>query len=448
LTIIGWGEDGLSGLSPAGRTALDEAEVVVGSARHLSLLPVPVSTARSVPLSLRASVPLPLPTQTAKSTPLPKQLPTQIPAPAQTSVPAPPPRPPAERFEWPVPFADGLPMLLALRGRRVAMLASGDPFWFGAGSVVTRHLAADEWHAVPAASTFGLAAARLGWALEQVGCLGLHAAPLTRLRPHLCAGARLLVLLRDGAAVAALAHYLVEVDFGTTTISVLEALGGPRERRRDRPAAGFDLIDVRHPVAVALQVAGRGLALPRAAGLPDDLFAHDGQITKQRLRALALCALAPRPGERLWDIGAGAGSVAIEWLLAHPRCEAVAIEADPARAARLRGNADRLGVDRLVLRIGAAPEALAGLMDTAAPDAVFIGGGLSDELLTTLWRLLPPGCRVVAHAVTLESEALLAAWQTRVGGSLWRIELAEATPIGRRRGWRAAYPVVQWSVER
>lgn len=339
-------------------------------------------------------------------------------------------------------------MLLAQRGRRVVMLASGDPFWFGAGSVVTRHLAADEWHAVPAASTFGLAAARLGWALEQVGCLGLHAAPLTRLRPHLSAGARLLVLLRDGEAVAALARYLVELDFGTTKISVLETLGGPRERRRDLSAAGFDLTDVHHPVAVALKVAGCGLALPRAAGLPDDLFAHDGQITKQRLRALALCALAPRPGERLWDIGAGAGSVAIEWLLAHPRCEAVAIEADPARATRLRGNADRLGVDRLVLVTGAAPEILAGLMNMAVPDAVFIGGGLGDELLTTLWRLLPTGCRVVAHAVTLESEALLSAWQTRVGGSLWRIELAEATPIGNRRGWRAAYPVVQWSVVR
>jgi precorrin-6Y C5,15-methyltransferase (decarboxylating) len=393
LTIIGVGEDGPNGLPPTSRAALDAAEVVAGNARHLALLP-----------DLRA-----------------------------------------ERLEWPVPFADGIPMLLARRGRRVAMLASGDPFWFGAGTSVTRHLATHEWRALPAPSTFGLAAARLGWALEHVTCLGLHAAPLTRLRPHLCKGARLLVLLRDGEAVAGLARYLVDANFGATAMSVLEALGGPREHLRETVAARFDLTDVRHPVAVALQVAGAGLALPCSAGLPDAAFAHDGQITKQKVRALALCALAPRPGERLWDVGAGSGSVGIEWLLAHSRCEAVAIEVDPARAARLRRNADQLGVDRLVLVTGTAPGALVGLPD---PDAVFIGGGLSDGLLAHLWQVLPAGCRVVAHAVTLESEALLTDWQARAGGSLLRIELSEAAPLGTRRGWRAAYPVVQWSVTR
>lgn len=393
MTIIGLGEAGWEGLPADSRTALDAAELVAGSARHLALLP-----------ALGAA-----------------------------------------RLEWPVPFADGIPLLLAQRGRRVAMLASGDPFWFGAGSSVTRHLDADEWHALPGVSTFSLAAARRGWALEHVTCLGLHAAPLARVRPHLCPGARLVLLLRDGAAVAELARYLVETGFGASGMSVLEALGGPRERRRDVIAADFDLADVRHPVAVALEVAGTGLALPRSAGLPDSVFAHDGQITKQRVRALALCALAPRPGERLWDIGAGSGSIAIEWLLAHPRCEAVAVEADPERAARLRGNADRLGVDRLRLVTGNAPEALAGL---APPDAVFIGGGLGEALLERLWQLLPVGCRVVAHAVTLESEALLAHWHAHAGGSLLRIELAEAAPLGSRRGWRSAYPIVQWSATR
>jgi len=394
LTIIGLGEDGWEGLASASRAALATAEWVTGSARHLALLP---------PL-LHAT-----------------------------------------RFEWPVPFADGIPLLLAQRGRRVAMLASGDPFWFGAGSSVTHHLDADEWQALPGVSTFSLAAARMGWALEHVTCLGLHAVPLSRVRPHLCPGARLIVLLRDGAAVAELARYLVAVDFGASVMSVLEALGGPREQRRDVLASGFDLADVRHPVAVALQVAGTGLALPRGAGLPDTAFEHDGQITKQKVRALALCALAPRPGERLWDIGAGSGAIAIEWLLAHSRCEAVAVEADPARAARLRGNADRLGVDRLVLVTGKAPDAL---VDLPPPDAVFIGGGLNDALLTQLWRTLPAGCRVVAHAVTLESEALLSDWHARAGGSLWRIELAEAAPLGTRRAWRASYPIVQWRVTR
>lgn len=393
LTIIGLGEDGFEGLPPAQRAALEAAEVVTGSMRHLALLP---------PLR-------------------------------------------AERLEWPVPFAEGISRLLALRGRRVAMLASGDPFWFGAGSSVTRHLAPGEWQALPAPSTFGLAAARLGWSLEHTTCLGLHAAPLGRLRPHLCAGAQLLVLLRDGPAVASLARYLADLGFGETTLSVLEALGGPRERRRDVRAASFELQDVAHPVAVALQLAGPAEALPCSSGLPDALFEHDGQITKQPVRALTLSALAPRPGERLWDIGAGSGSVAIEWLLAHPRCEAVAIEAEPERAARLRRNADRLGVDRLVLVNGSAPAALAGL---AAPDAVFIGGGLCEAMLDALWQILPSGCRVVANAVTLESEALLAHWQTRAGGSLTRIELAEARPLGSRRAWRPAYPIVQWSGRR
>ena len=420
LTIIGLGEDGWQGLSSASRAALDGAQLVMGSARHLALLP-DLSDSPNRLDSTDSSNLLNLSSQPGLR---------------------------AERLAWPVPFADGIPLLLAQRGRRVALLASGDPFWFGAGSAVTRHLEAHEWTALPGVSTFSLAASLLGWALEHVTCLGLHAAPLTRLRPHLCRGTRMVVLLRDGAAVAELARYLVDTGFGASVMSVLEALGGPRERRRDVVASACDLLDVRHPVAVGFEVAGTGMALPRSAGLTDSLFENDGQITKQKVRALALCALAPRPGERLWDIGAGSGSIAIEWLLAHPRCEAVAVEADPGRALRLRGNADRLGVDRLVLVTGRAPEALVALAGQALPDAVFIGGGLSDALLTQLWRILPAGCRVVAHAVTLESEALLGDWHARAGGSLLRIELAEAAPLGTRRAWRASYPIVQWSATR
>ncbi len=393
LTIIGLGEDGPDGLPPASHAALAAAEVVTGAARHLALLP-----------GIGAA-----------------------------------------RLQWPVPFTDGIPALLALRGRRVVMLASGDPFWFGAGSSVTRHLTPGEWRALPAPSTFALVAARLGWALEAVTCLGLHAAQLTRLRPHLAPGARVIVLTRDGAAVGDLAAYLEAEGFGASGLTVLEAVGGPRERVRKVTAAECDLTDVAHPVAVALTVAGGGRVMPCATGLPDDFFEHDGQITKRPVRALTLSALAPRPGERLWDIGAGSGSVGIEWLLAHPTCEAIAIEADAARALRLAENAARLGVDRLDVVTGAAPTALEGL---AAPDAVFIGGGLSELLLTALWAVLSPGCRVVANAVTLESEALLTDWQARAGGTLLRIELSEAAPLGTRRSWRAAYPVVQWSTVR
>lgn len=344
---------------------------------------------------------------------------------------------------WPVPFDAGIAPLLALRGRRVVVLASGDPFWFGAGSVLARHVAAGEWIAHPAPSTFSLAAARLGWPLEDVACLGLHAAPLARLSPHLAPGRRAIVLLRDGEAVSGLARWLCEKGFGGSTLAMLEALGGPRERIRQATADTLAFTDIAHPVAVGIGVAGEGAVMPRSSGLPDDLFAHDGQISKRPMRALILAALAPRPGETLWDIGTGSGSVAIEWLLAHPAMQATAFEADATRAARARENAAALGADRLLVVEGRAPDVLAG---HAAPDAVFIGGGLSESLLETLWAMLPSGTRLVANAVTLESEALLAQWHARKGGTLLRIDLAQAAPLGSKRGWQASYPVVQWGV--
>ena len=390
LTIIGIGEDGAAGLSAAARAALEQARLVTGAPRQLALLP---------PLR-------------------------------------------AELQPWPVPFDDGIARLLARRGEPTVMLASGDPFWFGAGASITRHLDPGEWIAHPASSTFSLAAARLGWPLQQVACQGIHAAPLARLRPDLAPGARLLVLLRDGAAVGDLAAYLTQAGFGASLLHVMEALGGPRERIRQAQADGFALPNIHHPVAVAIEAAGHGPAMPRASGLADDWFDHDGQISKRPIRALALSALAPRAGETLWDIGAGSGSIAIEWLLSHGSTQATAFEADPTRATRARANAARLGVDRLQLIEGRAPAILEG---RARPDAIFIGGGLSESLLQTILALRGAS-RLVAHAVTLESEALLAQWQARLGGDLLRIELASAARLGSRRGWRSAYPVVQWSV--
>ncbi len=390
LTIVGIGEDGVAGLSPASREAIACAELVTGAARHLALLPGLT----------------------------------------------------CEAVTWPVPFAEGIARLIARRGQRVVMLASGDPFWFGAGSVVTQGLDPDEWIAHPAPSSFALAAARLGWPLERTACLGLHAAPLSRLRVHLAPGRRLLALVRGGAAVGDVATYLRDRDFSASRLHVLEALGGPRERVRHATAATMAFADISHPVALGIEVVGDGATLPCCTGLPDDLFEHDGQITKRPVRALTLSALAPRPGETLWDIGAGAGSIGIEWLLAHPDNAALAFEAVSVRATRARANAAALGVDRLVVIEGRAPEVLAG---HRAPDAVFVGGGLSAPLLEALCAQLPGGTRLVANAVTLESEAMLAHWHAAKGGALLRIELAEAAPIGSRRGWRAAYPLVQWS---
>lgn len=348
-----------------------------------------------------------------------------------------------DKREWPVPFS--IAPVLGLRGRRVAVLVSGDPFWHGAGGSLAAALAPGEWRACPAASVFSLAAARMGWRIEETLCLGLHAAPLPRLRPHLAPGQRAILTLRDGAAVGDLMRWLAAEGFGESRLSVMEHLGGPRERIRDTGADGPVPEGIGPLVAVALTVAGGGRVVPRASGLAEDFFDHDGQITRRPIRALALSALAPRPGELLWDIGAGSGSVGIEWLLAHPTTRCIGVERDPDRAARARRNAAALGADRLDLREGAALDMLAGLSD---PDAVFVGGGCEAALVAALWDRLPEGTRLVVHAVTLETEALLALWHGERGGSLLRIELAEAAPLGRKRGWKAAYPVIQWSVTR
>ncbi len=393
LTIVGLGEDGPDGLPPASHAALKEAEIVFGAARHLALLPDLT----------------------------------------------------AETVTWPVPFAEGIPALLSHRGRRVVMLASGDPFWFGAGAVMARHLAPAEWRALPAPSTMSLAAAALGWPLEKTPCFGLHAAPFAQLRPHLFDSARLLATLRDGAALRDLAAWLQGAGFGASRLHVLEALGGPRERRRSFAACDPLPEDIAHPVSVGIDVAGDGPVIPLASGRPDALFDNDGQITKRPVRALTLSALAPRPGEHLWDIGGGSGSIAIEWLWAHPENSASTVEINPERATRIRANAADLGVPRLNVVTGAAPDALDGLR---APDAVFIGGGISAEMLEVVWQAMPEGARLVANAVTLEAEVLLANWQADKGGEMLRIELAQSKPLGRKRGWKSAYPIVQWSVVR
>ncbi len=389
LTIVGLGEDGPDGLSPASLAALEKAEIIMGAARHLDLLP-DVS---------------------------------------------------AELVTWPVPFADGLPVLLSYRGRRVVALASGDPFWHGAGSVLVASLDVGEWRALPAVGTMSLAAAKLGWALEKTPCFGLHAAPFARLRSVLAPGARILATVRDGAAVGELAAWLDGAGFGGSNLHVLEALGGPRERVR---SCGLHDVpsDIQHPVCVGLEIAGDGAVLPLASGRHDAFFDNDGQITKRPVRALTLSALAPKAGELLWDIGGGSGSIGLEWLLAHPTMQAAAIEINAERAARIAQNAASLGVDLQVVT-GAAPDALDGL---PLPDAVFIGGGISQEMLDWIWRKLPAGTRLIANGVTLEAEILLAQWHAQKGGELLRVELSESKPLGRKRGWKASYPIVQWSV--
>lgn len=334
-------------------------------------------------------------------------------------------------------------VVLSCRGRPTAVLASGDPFWYGAGAGFAEKLDAGEWIAHSAPSAFSLAAARLGWRLEAVVCLGLHAAPFERLVPHLAPGARIICLVRDGKAADDLARWLTERGWGASAFWTLAALGGPHESVGDCRAESYTRASAGKLVAVALEAKG-AQGLSRSSGLPDDLFAHDGQITKRPVRALALSALAPCPGERLWDIGAGSGSISVEWALCGGT--AIAVEAREDRAANIRGNAAAFGLaHRITVITGKAPEVLAAL---EAPDAVFIGGGLDIAMFDAIWSRMAPGRRLVAHAVTLETEALLGELHQRHGGELMRVEISHAGPLGRYRSWEAARPVVQWSTIR
>lgn len=335
--------------------------------------------------------------------------------------------------------------VLAARGQPVVVLASGDPFFYGVGVALSRKIQRTEMTVFPAPSSFSLAASRMGWALQETACVSLHGRPIDLIRPHLHPGSRILALTSDSDGPGALAALLAQAGFGASTLTVLEALGGARERVSTHRADRFALesVDMLNVCAVEVVAGDSTRVLPFASGLDDALFEHDGQITKREVRALTLSALAPRRGELLWDIGAGSGSIGIEWMLADPSLRAIAIEAVPERAARIRRNTALFGVPTLAVVGGNAPGALAGL---AAPDAIFIGGGGSEDgVFDAAIAALKPGGRLVANAVTTEMEAVLIAAHAGLGGSLIRIDIARAAPVGRMTGWRPAMPVTQWS---
>ena len=386
LTIIGLNEDSLDGLGAASRQILDAAEVIIGGGRHLELVQ---AGERGVP--------------------------------------------------WPIPFS--IDPVTLHRGRRVVVLASGDPFWFGAGGSLVDHLDRDEWQVFPAPSTFQMAANRLGWRMEEVTCHGLHAAPLARLRYALTPKGRLIVTMRDGAAPSELAQWLVSQDAGAAVLNVMERLGGPSERIRTARADTFGITDISAPVCVAIELP-MNVGLSRASGLPDDTFSHDQQITKSPVRALTMSALAPRAGALLWDIGGGSGSISVEWCLAGGR--AITFEARTDRVQNIQQNITDFGLDhRMSVVEGPAQEAL---VNAPTPDAIFVGGGGNLALFKGLINNARSGTRLVANGVTLETESLLAHLHSEFGGDLLRIELSHATPLGSMRGWTATRPVVQWSV--
>ncbi|MFZ4968671.1 precorrin-6y C5,15-methyltransferase (decarboxylating) subunit CbiE [Pseudomonas sp. Mn2068] len=388
LTVVGIGEDGFSGLGKNARRALLGAARIFGGQRQLDLLPACIR---------------------------------------------------AERQAWPSPFS--IEPVLALRGTSVCVLASGDPMLFGVGASLSRQVSAEDMQVLPAPSAYSLAAARLGWALQDVVCLSVVARPVAALSAQLHTGVRLLVLSNDGQSPAAIAALLRERGFGPSRISVLEHLGGALERRVDGVADTWQEPTIAKLNLVAIDCLADPTTprLSRIGGLPDSAFRHDGQLTKRDVRAITLARLAPVPGELLWDVGAGSGSIGIEWMRAHPGCRAIAVEADDGRQQLIEYNRDALGVPGLRLVRGSAPEALA---DLEPPDAIFIGGGVTRPgVLDTCWARLKPGGRLVANAVTLQSEALLMHWRQVHGGELTRIHIAQAQPLGDFDTWRQALPI-------
>ncbi|MFM0379171.1 precorrin-6y C5,15-methyltransferase (decarboxylating) subunit CbiE [Paraburkholderia strydomiana] len=393
LTVVGIGDDGFAGLGRPARRALLEASVIYGGERHLSMLPARLA---------------------------------------------------ARRAEWPRPF--DLAPLLAERGSSVCVLASGDPMLFGVGATLARQLPASELRVLPAPSSLSLAAARLGWPLQDVAMVSVVGRPLPTLNAYLHDRARVFVLSADGRTPAALADLLSARGFGATRMTVFEHLGGDDERRIDGRADQWSPGDVAALNLVALECRATEGAprLPLTCGLPDDAFRHDGQLTKRDVRAITLARLAPTPGELLWDVGAGSGSIGIEWMRAHPTCRAIAIEGHAERQRFIEHNRDALGVPGLQLIAARAPQALEGL---AAPHAVFIGGGVTvPGVLETCWDNLRDGGRLVANAVTLQGEAALAAWRDKHGGTLTRIALADAQPLGGFDTWRQALPITLYDV--
>jgi precorrin-6B C5,15-methyltransferase / cobalt-precorrin-6B C5,C15-methyltransferase len=354
-----------------------------------------------------------------------------------------PPCPDQQRLPWPSPLREGLPPLLSrITERRVVALASGDPLVAGIGQSLIKLLGAPEVRIHPAVSSVALARARMGWPEETTQLVRLRGGDLDVLRRYLLPGQRLIILSRDADSVGEVARLLTEEGYGSSMVTVLGDLDAETESRIDVPARDWA---GRAPSLNVMCVAcvGAGGVTSLTAGLPDSAFDHDGQLTKRDLRVSALARLMPRPGELLWDVGAGAGSIAIEWLRTDPRCRAIAIERDLDRANRIRSNAEALGVPNVKVLHAEAPRALASL---PRPNAVFVGGGAKTETLEQSWSALRPGGRLVVHAVTHETEMMIADCWSRYGGELTRHVVEHLEPIGRYHGWRPARPVVQWSV--
>ncbi len=400
LSIIGIGEDGWSGLSHEARLAVASAELLYGGARHIALVPNAASSASRIP--------------------------------------------------WPSPMAPAMHQILTeYRGRkRVAVLASGDPMLHGVGVALTRELNAEEFHVIPQVSAFSLACARLGWPMADTDLVSLVNRPLAQLHRYLHPGRRLIAFSEDGGTPLMVARLLTQAGYGPSNIRVFDNLGGPAERSTcgvasDWPEERYGPLNL---IAITCVPDTKCQPLSLAAGLPDEAYDTDGQMTKREIRAITIARLAPLPDQCLWDVGAGTGTIGIEWMRIHPSCSCIAFEVREDRAARIRLNAAQLGVPTLKVIEGTAPASFTGLR---RPDAIFIGGSVAnDELFEACWANLPPGGRLVTNAVTVKGEACLASRHTRYGGELTRLMVSRADPVGGSYGWRPMMPITQWAVTR
>jgi precorrin-6B C5,15-methyltransferase / cobalt-precorrin-6B C5,C15-methyltransferase len=395
LSIVGIGEDGLQGLSAIARGLIDQADVIIGGDRHLAMLP---------------------------------------------------PDDQRPKITWKSPISTSIEEIIRLRGQSICVLASGDPLFYGIGVTLTRHIPLEEMTIIPAPATFSLACAKLGWSMTETETLSLCGRPVSLLQSYIYPQAKLLILSEGENTPAIVAEILTKRGYGGSKITVLEHLGGVRERIVEGMAATWDAKDIAPLNAIAVNcIADSGvIPLPRLPGLPDHAYHHDGQLTKREVRAVTLSKLAPCPGELLWDVGAGCGSISIEWMRTDPRCRAIAIEQNASRLNYIADNAAALGTPQLKIIHGKAPSSL---KDLPTPDAIFIGGGVTAPgLFDVCWHALRPGGRLVANVVTVEGEQVLFQWYEQVGGSLTRVAIQRAEPIGKFLGWRAMSPVTQWVV--
>ncbi|MBE9250201.1 precorrin-6y C5,15-methyltransferase (decarboxylating) subunit CbiE [Dolichospermum sp. LEGE 00240] len=393
LSIIGIGEDGLVGLSPIALSCLEKAKIIFGGERHLSMIPQDDNR---------------------------------------------------EKISWKSPFSTSITDIINYRGEAVCILASGDPLCYGVGATILKDIDISEITIIPAPSAFSLACSRLGWSLTEVETLSLCGRPVSLLQSYIYPGAKLLILSEGKNTPAVMAEILINRGYGNSRITILEKMGNINENIITDIAGNWQEKNIAPLNTIAVEcIADKGIiGLSRFPGLPDSAFHHDGQLTKREVRAVTLSSLAPLPGELLWDVGAGCGSISIEWMRSDRRCRAIAIEQNSTRLNYIADNAAALGTPNLQIMAGKALEVILNL---PAPNAIFIGGGVTaPEILENCWNALLPGGRMVVNIVTLEGEQRLYQWYETVGGNFTRIAIQRAEPIGKFLGWKSMSPVTQW----